>query len=93
MKLENVSKRCYQHSVLDEKKRVKILNLFPGEIKDIPDDIAKQWLKSGEVRVYVDPVEAQTKENALKEECAKLKRELALAKAREVKKAKNGKHK
>lgn len=93
MRLENVSKRCYQHSVLDEKKRVVILNLMPGENKEIPDEVAKQWLKGGEVRIYVSPEEAKAKEEELKEENLKLKRELALAKARATKAKKNGKSK
>lgn len=98
MRLENISKRCYQHSYLDEKRKIVILNLMPGENKEIPDDVARQWLKSGEVRVFVDPEEAKAKEDALKAENEKLKKQIAEsikeeAKTKKATTKKNGKHK
>lgn len=82
MRLENISKRTYQHSVLDNKTmRVNVLELKPGENREIPDNIAAQWLKSGEVRVYIAPAEAKAKEDALKAENEALKKELEALKA------------
>lgn len=69
MKVQNKSKRCYVHSVLNEKKQAEMLILRPGENKEIPDEVAEQWLKTGEVIKYADPVE----EEALKAELAALK--------------------
>lgn len=81
MKLENISKRTYQHSFLNKKKEVKILELQPKQVKDIPDEIAEVWLLSGEVREYIAPAEAKAKEEALKAENEALKRELEALKA------------
>lgn len=72
MKLQNKSKRTYVHSYLNDKFALTILDLKPGEIKDIPDNIAKSWLKSNEIVEYVAPQEAK----ALEDENAKLKKEL-----------------
>ena len=71
MLVENKSKRMYVHSVLNEKKLAEMLTLKPGEHKNIPDEIAEQWLKTGEVIKYADPVEVE----ALKAELAALKAE------------------
>lgn len=65
--------------------RVNVLELRPRENKEIPDDVAEQWLKSGEVRVYIAPEEAQAKENALKAENEALKKELEALKAAQTK--------
>ena len=78
MKLQNKSKRSYVHSYLDENYKLVLLQLKPNEVKEIPDDIAKVWLKSGEVVQFVEPQEIKNLEN----ENAKLKEELeALKKA------------
>lgn len=78
MKLQNKSKRSYVHSYLDENYKLVLLQLKPNEVKDIPNDIAKVWLKSGEVVQFVEPQEVKNLEN----ENAKLKAELeALKKA------------
>ena len=45
MKLKNNSKRNYVHSYLDENANLTMLVLKPNEVKDIPDDVAKTWLK------------------------------------------------
>ena len=71
MLVENKSKRMYVHSVLNEKKQAEMLTLKPGEHKNIPDEIAEQWLITGEVIKYADPVEVE----ALKAELAALKAE------------------
>lgn len=78
MKLQNKSKRSYVHSYLDENYKLVLLQLKPNEVKEIPNDIAKVWLKSGEVVQFVEPQEVKNLEN----ENAKLKAELeALKKA------------
>lgn len=69
MKVQNKSKRCYVHSVLNERKQAEMLILRPGENKEVPDEVAEQWLKTGEVIKYADPVEVE----ALKAELAALK--------------------
>ncbi len=62
MKLENISRRTYQHSILNEKKGVEVIELKPKEVKDIPDEVGKKWLLTGEVREYIAPAEAKAKE-------------------------------
>ena len=83
MKLHNKAKHAFQHSIPDEIEGVKIIEIGAGEIKDIPDDIAKVWLKTGEVVEFVEPKEAK----ALEDENAKLKAELENLKKAEPKKA------
>ena len=75
MRLENISKRTYQHSILKDDMKVEILELKPGQNKEIPDEIAKQWLKTGEVREYISPVEAKAVEETLKAEKSELEKE------------------
>lgn len=83
MKLQNKSKRSYVHSYLDKNYKLVLLQLKPNEIKEIPNDIAKVWLKSGEVVQFVAPQEVKN----LEDENAKLKAELeALKKAQPEKK-------
>lgn len=76
MFLENKSKRMYVHSVLNEKRQAEMIVLRPGEHKNIPDEVAKQWLLSDEIIEYADP-----------NELAKVKAELAALKAKESEKA------
>lgn len=83
MRVYNKSSRIYQHTYIDDKNVFHAINLNPKTDAEIPDDIAKAWLKTGEVVEYVEPEEAKAKEAALKEENAKLKAELeALKKAK-----------
>lgn len=72
MKLHNKAKHAFQHSIADEIEGVKIIEIGAGEVKDIPEDIAEIWLKTGEVVEFVEPKEAKALEN----ENAKLKAEL-----------------
>lgn len=83
MRVYNKSSRTYQHSEMDEKNELKIINLLPKTDAEVPDDIAKLWLKTGEVVEYVKPEEAKAKQAELEKENAKLKAELeALKKAK-----------
>lgn len=83
MRVYNKSSRMYQHTYCDDKNVFHAINLRPKTDAEIPDDIAKKWLKTGEVVEYVRPEEAKAKEAALAEENAKLKAELeALKKAK-----------
>lgn len=88
MLLENISKRTFQHSYLDENQRIKILELKPGCHLEVSDDIAKLWLQYGGVREYVDPAISRAKEEVLKAQIEALKQENeALKEKEEVKKA------
>ena len=79
MLLQNISKRKYVHSILNARRQAELLTLKPGEHKEIPDEVAKQWLKTGEVIKYADPNEVE-----------KLKAELEALKAeKEEKKEKS----
>lgn len=77
MKLHNKSKHPFQHSHFDEKMELVSIEIGAGEVKDIDDEIAKVWLKTGEVVEFVEPVEAKAKEDELKAEIEKLKAENA----------------
>lgn len=59
MLLQNISKRKYVHSILNARRQSELLILNPGEHKEIPDEVAKQWLKTGEVIKYADPNEVE----------------------------------
>lgn len=83
MKVHNKSRRTYQHSELQEGK-IRIIDIKPDEIKDVPDAIAKVWLKTGDVIEYADPKE----QAQLQDENAKLKAEIEALKKKPVKKAK-----
>ena len=54
MKLENTTKSTLIHEDI-------VLNA--GEVKDIPQNIAKIWLKINGVKQYVNPVEVEKKEH------------------------------
>ena len=78
MKVENKSKRAFQHGHY-------LLN--PGEIKEVPAEVAEIWLKltadaKDKVIEYVAPADAK----ALEEQNKKLQAELA-----EIKKANKAK--
>lgn len=76
MKVHNKSRRTYQHSELNKDGKIRIIDIKPDEIKDVPDSIAKVWLKTGDVIEYADPKE----QAQLQDENAKLKAELAALK-------------
>ena len=76
MRLYNKSSRIYQHTEMDENNKLIVINLKPKTDAEIPDNIAKLWLKTGEVVEYVKPAEAKAKQAELEEENAKLKAEI-----------------
>ena len=88
MKLKNNSKRNYVHSYLDENANLTMLVLKPNEVKDIPDDVAKTWLKGRDIVEYVDPDQARIEKEKLEAENAKLKAELEAQKKEEKKETK-----
>ena len=88
MKLKNNSRRNYVHSYLDENANLTMLILKPNEVKDIPDDVAKTWLKGRDVVEYVDPNQARIEKEKLEAENAKLKAELEAQKKEEKKEVK-----
>ena len=63
MKVQNKSKRAYQHGEF---------KLLPGSILEVSEEVAAIWLKTGEVVEYVAPAEAK----AIEAENAKLKAEI-----------------
>lgn len=82
MKVRNKSRRTYQHSELNKKGQIRIIDIKPEEIKEVPEKIAKVWLKTGDVIEYADPKD----QAELQDENAKLKAELAKIKGDKVKK-------
>lgn len=80
MKVQNKSKYAFQHTVLDERKHVNLLVIAPGEVKDIPKDVAEVWLKTGAVVEYIAPVEAKAKEKELLQKIEQLEKENAALK-------------
>lgn len=87
MKVKNNSKRRYVHSYMDEAMRLKMLILEPKAIMDVPDEVAKTWIKGRDVVEYVDPNQARIEKEKLEAENAKLKAELE-AQKKEVKETK-----
>ena len=75
MKLHNKSKHTFQHSYFDDKMELVKVEIGVGEVKDIDDDIAKIWLKTGEVVEFVAPEEAKEEKDELLKEIEKLKAE------------------
>jgi hypothetical protein len=78
MKVKNNSKNKFCHAQLDKDYKLEMLLLAPNEIKEIPDEIAKNWIATGKVIQYIEPkdvkkIDAENK--ALKEELEKLKQE------------------
>ena len=76
MKVKNISKHRYCHAKLDENYKLQMLILKPNEVKDVPDDIAKSWIKTNEVIEFVEPKEARKladENEALKKELEQLK--------------------
>lgn len=80
MKVQNKSKYAFQHTVLDRKKHVSLLVIAPGEIKDVPEDVAEVWLKTGVIVEYIAPAEAKAKEEELLKKIEQLEKENAALK-------------
>ena len=70
MRLYNKSKRIYQHSFYNKQNKLEVLNLKPGQNAEIPTEVAKLWLATGDIVEYVDPKEAKAKETKAAEEKA-----------------------
>lgn len=83
MKVKNNSKRRYVHSYMDETMRLKMLILEPKAVMDVPDEVAKTWIKGRDVVEYVDPNQARIEKEKLEAENAKLKAELEAQKKEE----------
>ncbi len=81
MRVQNKSKRMYQHSAIDKDNKLVTLNLYPGADLEVPDNVAKLWLETGDVIEYVDPKEAKAKEAKAAEEMAELEKENEALKA------------
>jgi hypothetical protein len=77
MKVQNKANHPFQHSYLDEKKQLVIVEINAGEIKEIQDDIAKLWLRTGEVVEFVAPEDLKAKEAELNKKIEKLEAENA----------------
>lgn len=85
MRVYNKSSRKYQHSEFDKDNKLITIELLPKTDAEIPDEIAKKWLKTGEVVEYVKPEDAKAKQAELEEEIAKLKAENEKLKAKQAK--------
>lgn len=87
MRVYNKSSRTYQHSEMDKNNKLVVINLHPKTNAEIPDDIAKKWLKTGEVVEYVKPEDAKAIQAELEAENAKLKAEIEALKKVKAEKA------
>lgn len=82
MKLQNKNGNSFSHTVM---KKVKVdgqevtkpvtYTLGAGAVADIPDDIAKIWLKISGVEKYVAPADLEKVEEEAKKELEALKKE------------------
>ncbi len=82
MKLQNKNGNSFSHTVM---KKVKVdghevtkpvtYTLGAGAVADIPDDIAKIWLKINGVEEYVAPADLKKVEEEAKKELEALKKE------------------
>lgn len=73
MKIKNISKRKYLHYLGKDKEGKNIFAvLLPKETKEIPDDVAQIWLKTGDI-VKVDDGSKDKEIARLKAENEKLK--------------------
>ena len=75
MKLQNKSKYVFQHTYFDDKMDLVKVEIGVGEVKDIDDEIAKIWLKTGEIVEFIDPKQAKEEKDELLKEVEKLKAE------------------
>lgn len=96
MKLHNRCGNGLSH-ILQEKEGDKVKNvtyfIANGDFGEVPDAVAKIWLKIPGVTEYVEPedlkkaeAEAKEKQEALEKENAELKKKLAALEKAEVKK-------
>lgn len=85
MRVYNKSSRKYQHSEFNKDNKLVTIELLPKTDAEIPDEIAKKWLKTGEVVEYVKPEDAKAKQAELEEDIAKLKAENEKLKASQAK--------
>lgn len=86
MKVHNKSNHPFQHSYLDDKKQLVIVEINAGEIKEVKDEIAKIWLKTGSVVEFVAPEDLKAKEEELNKKIEKLEAENAKLKVSKPKK-------
>lgn len=75
IKLQNNTKTTFLHGNY---------KLGPGEILDVPENIAQIWQKHNNVIEYVAPEDAKAKEDAYEKEIAKLKAELEALKKEQM---------
>lgn len=78
MKLKNITKHNFAHSELDEGYKLKMLILKPNEVLDIPDKVAKSWLRTGGVIEFVEPKDLkdlQSENDELKKQLKELKKD------------------
>ena len=76
MKVKSNAKHNYCHARLNDNYKLEMLILRPNEIKEVPDEVAKSWIKTGEVIEYIEPKDVKKVEienKALKDEIKKLK--------------------
>ena len=76
MKVKSNAKHNFCHARLDDNYKLEMLVLKPNEIKEVPDEVAKSWIKTGEVIEYIEPKDVKKVESenkALKDEIKKLK--------------------
>lgn len=91
MRVHNKSKNNFQHSFLNEKNELVVINLEAGQIAEVDDEIAKIWLKTGKVVEFVEPAAAKEEKEELLAEIEKLKAENKKLKAEKPKAAKTAK--
>lgn len=72
--LLNSGKRVYIHQITDANGDVVTYRIGPNETKDIPEDVAKLWLRSPEIR------QVGASDDTKDKEIERLKKELAKAK-------------
>jgi uncharacterized phage protein (TIGR02220 family) len=76
MKVKSNAKHNYCHARLNDNYKLEMFILRPNEIKEVPDEVAKSWIKTGEVIEYIEPKDVKKVESenkALKDEIKKLK--------------------
>lgn len=76
MKVKSNAKHNFCHARLNDNYKLEMLILRPNEIKEVPDEVAKSWIKTGEVIEYIEPKDVKKVESenkALKDEIKKLK--------------------
>lgn len=92
MLLKNNTKSKFVHSYFNENYKLQMLILEPKRTLEVPEDVAKSWLKVPGIEEYIEPSKIKEKEEKLIKEIEKLKEENAELK-KEDKKAKTSKRK